>query len=100
MSTDNHNNWSVYIILADDGSFYTGISTDIDRRFHEHSEKTTGAKYFNGRQPVEIVYQEHGHNRSSASKREVEIKRLSRKQKKSLIDSVQVGADRGHPEHI
>lgn len=85
LSTNNPSNWSVYIIRADDDSFYTGISTDVNRRFIEHCEKTVGAKYFNGRKPVEIVYQEHGHDRSSASRRENEIKRLSRQQKVLLI---------------
>ena len=91
MKLNNVSNWSVYIIRADDDSFYTGISTDVNRRFSEHCEKAGGAKYFNGRKPVEIVYQEHGHDRSSASRRENEIKRLSRQQKLRLIGDA-VGA--------
>ena len=83
---DNKNtNWFVYIILADDGSYYTGISIDVERRFQEHCSKAGGAKYFNGRIPLEVVYKEDGHNRSSASKREIEIKNLSRSQKQALI---------------
>ena len=78
-------NWSVYIIEANDNSFYTGITTDVDRRFEEHSGTTCGAKYFNGRTPLKVIYQEDGHTRSSASKREVEIKKLSRLQKQDLI---------------
>ena len=50
------NNWSVYIILCDDGSLYTGVSTDIDRRFREHGATPRGAKYFNGRKPLRVVY--------------------------------------------
>ncbi len=99
MAINKNNNWSVYIILADDGSFYTGISTDVDRRFSEHCGKAGGAKYFNGRKPVEIVYQEDGHNRSTASRRELEIKRLNRLQKKSLIDSGQVATELDNAEH-
>lgn len=78
------NNWSVYIILCDDGSLYTGVSTDIDRRFREHSATPRGAKYFNGRKPLRVVYSEDGHTRSSAARREAAIKRLSRDSKQRL----------------
>jgi len=78
-------NWSVYIIEASDDSYYTGITTDIERRFREHTSGPRGARYFNGRSPLRVVYREHGHTRSSAGKREFEIKKLSRYQKKNLI---------------
>ncbi len=104
MKLNNVSNWSVYIIRADDDSLYTGISTDVERRFLEHGKPAAaGAKYFNGRRPVEIVFQEDGHSRSSASRREYEIKRLNRQQKKRLIDGVEgveVLADLRHTEHI
>ncbi len=77
--------WSVYIIEADDSSYYTGITTDVERRFAEHSDGPLGAKFFNGRTPVKVVYQEAGHTRSSASKREAEIKKLTRLQKRAFI---------------
>ena len=77
--------WSLYIIKASDASFYTGITTDVERRFDEHRQGQKGAKYFNGRNPVEVVYREDGHSRSSASRREAEIKKLSRGEKESLI---------------
>ena len=80
------NEWYVYIILCSDTSLYTGISTDVDRRFTEHSNHK-GAKYFRARSPKEIVYVENGHTRSTASQREVAIKNLSRQEKLSLIDS-------------
>lgn len=79
--------WSLYIIEASDGSLYTGIATDVERRFEEHLNCHKGAKYFNGRNPVSVVYREDGHTRSSASKREAEIKKLSRQEKKFLIAS-------------
>lgn len=78
-------NWFVYIIEASDNSFYTGITTDVDRRFSEHCSDTLGAKYFNGRSPVKIVYSESKHSRSSASKREYDIKQLTHQQKALLI---------------
>ena len=78
-------NWSVYIIRASDDTLYTGISTDPDRRFAEHAGGPRGARYFGGRAPTCIVFREDGHDRSSASRREAEIKRLSRAQKLGLI---------------
>jgi putative endonuclease len=77
--------WTVYIIRCDDETLYTGITTDIDRRFREHLEQPRGAKYFNGRKPVEVVYTEMGHTRSSASQREAAIKKLKRGGKLGLI---------------
>jgi putative endonuclease len=73
-------NWQVYIILCTDDSLYTGITTDPERRFRQHA-KGAGAKYFRGRQPVRIVYHEGGHTRSSAARREAEIKSISREEK-------------------
>jgi putative endonuclease len=80
--------WSVYIIEVNDNSYYTGIATDVARRFAEHGGTVRGAKYFNGRKPVKVAYREDGHTRSSASKREAEIKKLSRAQKSMLINGV------------
>ncbi|WP_424947129.1 GIY-YIG nuclease family protein [Candidatus Spongiihabitans sp.] len=79
--------WAIYIIEASDNSYYTGIATDVERRFEEHAVGEHGAKYFNGRTPIRVVYQEYGHTRSSAGKREAEIKKLSRRQKETLIAS-------------
>ena len=79
--------WSVYIIESDDDSYYTGITTDVERRFAEHSSGPLGAKFFNGRTPLKVVYREDGHTRSTASKREAEIKKLSRLQKQAFLAS-------------
>ncbi len=78
--------WLVYILLCSDDSFYTGITNNLERRVAQHAAKT-GAKYFRGRQPRKVVYLERGHDRSSASRREAEIKKLSRRAKVELIDS-------------
>ncbi|MGZ8160783.1 MAG: GIY-YIG nuclease family protein [Methylobacter sp.] len=79
-------NWQVYIILCTDDSLYTGITNDVARRFNQHSDKQ-GAKYFRGRRPKQLVYVETGHDRSSASKREIVIKKLPRLEKLQLLDS-------------
>ena len=86
MTTDNTTqNWWVYTIQAQDGSLYTGITTDVQRRFQEHCQGKRGARYFNGRQPLQVVWREAHANRSLASRREAAIKRLSRTQKLQLI---------------
>jgi len=77
--------WTVYIIECDDDSLYTGITTDLQRRFAEHHDRPQGAKYFNGRNPIRVLFREDGHTRSSASRREAAIKKLSRAEKKQLI---------------
>ena len=77
--------WYVYVIRASDDSLYTGISTDVERRFEEHQSPEKGARYFRGRKPVEIVYRQKLHDRGSALRREAEIKKLSRASKLKLI---------------
>lgn len=79
-------NWSVYIILCSDNSYYTGISTDPFRRFSQHTEGS-GARYFRKCLPLEIVYLEHGHTRSSATRRESQIKNMSKNEKSALLTS-------------
>lgn len=79
--------WTVYIIEASDNTLYTGISTDVERRWNEHSNGKTGAKFFRGRSPKKLVYQEAAKNRSEASRREAQIKQLSRQQKLALINA-------------
>lgn len=77
-------NWLVYMIRCTDQSLYTGITTDIERRFKQHCSGK-GAKYFYGREPESVAYVESTHSRSSASKREAEIKKLTKLQKEKLI---------------
>ncbi len=83
--------WFVYVVETECGLFYTGITTDVDRRFQEHQAVReggkTGAKFFRGRTAKKIVYRENCDNRSDASKREYAIKAMTRKQKVVLIKS-------------
>ena len=76
----------VYILECDDGSLYTGITTDVRRRFTEHQEGI-GSHYTKARGAKAIAYTEEAVNRSVASKREAAIKKLSREQKLRLIAS-------------
>lgn len=76
----------VYILKCSDNSLYTWITTDLKRRIKEHNwDLPWWAKYTKVRQPVEIVYFEEVENRSLASRREIEIKKLTRKKKLELI---------------
>ena len=79
-------NWLVYMILCNDSTLYTGITTDMARRWHQHKNQT-GAKYFRGRAPEQLVYLEFSDGRSSASQREASLKKLSRTKKLELIKS-------------
>jgi putative endonuclease len=74
----------VYILRCVDGTLYTGIATDVARRFAEHKEGR-GAKYTRAHKPVKIVYQEKVGTRSKAQSREAEIKKLSRTKKLAII---------------
>lgn len=80
----------IYILACVDGSLYTGIATDVERRLTEHNSSVNGAKYTKSRRPVSLVYQEKCKNRSEALKREYEIKQLSRQQKLTLIKDIKV----------
>ena len=85
MSYGDNCEWFVYIIRASDDSLYTGITTDLERRLEQHKTGKGGAKYFRGRQARDLVYTESGHNRSSASIREAQIKKMTRQQKNLLL---------------
>ena len=75
-----------YIMRCVDGSLYTGITTDVQRRLKEHQGKLSGgAKYTKGRMPVKVEVVWQSDNRSLASKLEYRIKRLSKEEKELLI---------------
>ena len=76
--------WTLYILKCNDDSLYTGITNNLEKRVSDH-EVGIGAKYTRGRGPFEIVYQEKFQDRSSASKREFAVKKLSKLEKEKLI---------------
>lgn len=75
----------VYILRCNDGSLYTGYTTDLTRRVWEHNHSNKGAKYTQSRRPVVLVHSESYSSRSDAMKREYAIKQLSRADKLKLI---------------
>ena len=78
------NTWKLYILRCGDGSLYTGITTDVQKRLEAH-RSGKGAKYTRGRGPLELVYREECGDHSTALKRELEIKKLPREEKEKLI---------------
>jgi putative endonuclease len=87
-SAEHAMGWFVYVIEASDGSLYTGVTTDVERRFSEHCGNgkgaNKGAKFFRGRRPLKIVYTESHPDRGSAQRRESTIKKLTRDEKLRL----------------
>ena len=77
--------YQLYILKCKDGTLYTGIADDLDRRVKEHNSSKRGAKYTRSRRPVKLVYSRRFRNRSNAQKEEARIKSLSRKEKLLVI---------------
>jgi len=87
MEEGNKMKYYIYILLCSDNTYYTGFTTDVEKRLSEHNSGK-GAKYTRGRIPCKLVYTESFEDKSSALKREWEIKhRLSREDKEKLIKS-------------
>jgi len=76
--------WYLYILKCGDGTLYTGITTDVQRRLTAH-RAGRGAKYTRGRGPLEVVYQEECGDHTQALRRELEVKHLTRMEKERLI---------------
>lgn len=75
-----------YILECSDGSYYTGWTADPERRLRQHN-RGNGARYTRSRLPVKVVYMEQQPDRSSAMRREFQIKRMGRKEKEKLVKS-------------
>jgi putative endonuclease len=78
------------MIYCSDASIYTGITTDIGRRWREHHTGNKGARFFRGRSPVALIHLEQAAGRSAASQREYVIKQLCKKQKTALATAHQL----------
>jgi len=76
--------WSVYIVKCNDGSLYTGITTDLKRRLKRHNEGRA-CNYTKVRRPVKLIYKEILDEESLARRKEIKIKKLSRANKLKLI---------------
>jgi len=78
--------WTVYILKCADGTLYTGIARDAERRLEEH-RTGKGAKYLRGRKPLEMVFNQTVESRSRALYYEIKIKKLTRIQKQALVSN-------------
>ena len=77
--------WLLYILKCSDNTLYTGITNDLPRRLAQHNNGTA-SRYTRSRLPVKVVYSEPCSNRSCALKKELAVKRLSRKEKEKYIE--------------
>ena len=78
--------WSVYVLQCADGTLYTGIARDLDRRLRQHNgELVGGPRYTSGRRPVKLLWSDTASDRSAAQQREAAIKSLSRTDKLHLV---------------
>ena len=80
------NDWFVYVVRCNDDSLYTGITTNLERRVHEHNhDNKQAASYTRARRPVQLVYWEPCRSRSDALSREARLKQLSKPEKVALV---------------
>ena len=96
--------WYLYLIRCRDDTLYTGISTDVDRRFAQHqSERYAGSKYLKGRGPLSLVFKEKLGSRSLALKMEHRVKKMAKARKEKLIKvsgyAVQI-VNRANTQHL
>jgi len=76
--------YSIYLVRCRDGSLYTGIATDVERRLGEHADSRKGAKYLRGKAPLTLLFQRQVGGRSLASKVELQVKKLPKRDKSDL----------------
>ena len=87
MNNNKMNNWFLYLIRCKHGQLYTGITTDVERRFEEHkSHDKKGSKYLRGKAPLRLVMKKRIGNKSLALKIEAKVKKLSKVKKELLAD--------------
>ena len=77
--------WFLYVVGCCDGTLYTGVTTDLNRRVNEHNTSKRGAKYTKTRRPVNLIWSNKYNNRSEAQSAEYSFKKLSRKEKLDII---------------
>ena len=79
--------WYVYMVRCSDGTLYTGITTNLEKRIEAHNTGKDGARYTRSRRPVKLVYSEEVASRSAAAKLEYQLKKLPLLKKKRLVGS-------------
>jgi len=79
--------WYVYMVRCNDGTLYTGITNDLEKRIEAHNSGKDGARYTRSRRPVKLVYSEEAGSKSNAAKLEYKIKKMTRAKKMEMINS-------------
>ena len=79
--------WHVYMVRCNDGTLYTGITNDLEKRIEAHNSGKDGARYTRARRPVTLVYSEQVQSKSAAARLECQIKKLRRSKKEILAKS-------------
>ena len=88
MDTTPQKNWLIYILECGDGSLYCGITNNLEKRLKQHKgEIKGGAKYTRSHWPCKLVYKEKSASRSEALQREIVIKKMSKVEKQTLVNS-------------
>ena len=94
MNANSDDSWFVYLLRCSDGSFYAGVTTDLERRVRQHNgDIGGGANYTRARRPVALAWYKACENRSVAQQREYSIRRLSRREKQHLAANAAVVKD-------
>jgi len=78
--------WCVYMVRCSDGTLYTGITNDLEKRIESHNSQKIGARYTRSRRPVTLVYWEQAESRSAAAKLEYQLKKLPLSEKNRLVE--------------
>jgi putative endonuclease len=78
--------WHVYMVRCSDGTLYTGITNNLEKRVEAHNSEKDGARYTRSRRPVKLVYAEQVCSRSSAAKLEYQLKKLPLAKKKEFLE--------------
>ena len=78
-------NYFLYLLECSDGTLYTGITVDVERRVGEHNNSKLGAKYTRARRPVKLVYTKKFRDRSTALRAEARVKKMTREEKLRLV---------------
>ena len=86
--------WCVYMVRCSDGTLYTGITNDLEKRIEAHNSAGDGARYTRSRRPVTLVYSEEAGSKSTAAKLEYKIKKMTRAKKMERINSEALGVRR------
>ncbi len=83
----NNDTWHVYMVRCNDGTLYTGITNDLEKRIKAHNSGKDGARYTRSRRPVKLVYSKEAGSKSTAAKLEYKIKKMTRAKKMKRINS-------------